>query len=242
MTFINKIQRKFQNLLRFEKLNPINNFDFEESFDHFQSTNNIDLFKRAITEHPELKEVIWISLYHCLHTHDSKIEYLTVLNKNFHLIADLVEGNEENVIIPDNVKKEFFNGNVLATFHNHFNGAIIPSSKDLKNTILPFVKFMVITSDNNIGIIVNSIECNYEIIKQEWNLFLAFVNWSFNVDFDSEIEKLYQLKLNDQEFKKQEEILFNKFLSLNLKKFVNEFNSRMEKYNVYFLYIYISEE
>ena len=200
------------------------------------------MFKRAITEHPELKEVIWISLYHCLHTYDSKIEYLTVLDQNSHLIADLVEGNADNVIIPDNVKKEFFNGNVLATFHNHFNGAIIPSSKDLKNTILPFVKFMVITSDNNIGIIVNSTKCNFELIKQEWNLFLAFVNWSFNVDFDSEIEKLYLLKLNDKEFKMHEEILFNKFLSLNLKKFVNEFNSRMEKYNVYFLYIYILEE
>lgn len=50
----------------------------------------------------------------------------------------MVEGNQENVIIPNNVKKEILNGNVLATFHNHFNGAIIPSSKDLKNTILPF--------------------------------------------------------------------------------------------------------
>jgi len=29
MTFINKIQRKFQNLLGFEKLNPINDFDLE---------------------------------------------------------------------------------------------------------------------------------------------------------------------------------------------------------------------
>jgi hypothetical protein len=101
MTFINKIQRKFQNLLGFEKLNPINDFDLEESFDQFQSTNNIDLFKRDITEHPELKEVIWISLYHCLHTYDSKIEYLTVLDQNSHLIADLVEGNADNVIIPD---------------------------------------------------------------------------------------------------------------------------------------------
>jgi hypothetical protein len=86
MTFINKIQRKFQNLLGFEKLNPINDFDLEESFDQFQSTNNIDLFKRDITEHPELKEVIWISLYHCLHTYDSKIEYLTVLDQNSHLL------------------------------------------------------------------------------------------------------------------------------------------------------------
>lgn len=177
-----------------------------------------------------------------MNTYDSKIEYLTVLNNDFQLIADLVEGNQENVIIPNNVKKEILSGNVLATFHNHFNGAIIPSSKDLKNTILPFVKFMVITSENNIGIIVNNTNSDFQLIKQEWNLFLAFVNWSFNVDFDNEIEKLYNSKLNDQEFKKEEELLFNKFLTLNLNKFINEFNSRMEKYNVYFLYINLLEE
>ena len=170
------------------------------------------------------------------------IEYLTVLDINFQLIADLVEGNEEKVIIPDSVKQEILEGNVLATFHNHFNGAIIPSSKDLKNTILPFVKFMVITSENNIGIIVNDTNCDSKLLKQEWIFFLAYVNWSFNITFASEIEKIYALKLNDEKFKKQEEILFNRFLSLNLKKFINEFNSRMEKYNVYFLYITILEE
>lgn len=83
MDFINNIKLKFQYLLGFEKLNPINSFDFEESLDQYQSINNIDLFKNAITEHSELKEVIWISLYHCLNTHDSKIEYLTVLNNDF---------------------------------------------------------------------------------------------------------------------------------------------------------------
>lgn len=56
---------------------------------------------------------------------------------------------------------------------------------------------MVITSENNIGIIVNNTNSDFQLIKQEWNLFLAFVNWSFNVDFDNEIEKLYNSKLND---------------------------------------------
>lgn len=63
------------------------------------------MFKKAVEEHNELKEVIWISLYHCLNTFEAKIEYLTVLDINFQLIADLVEGNEEKVIIPD--KKKF---------------------------------------------------------------------------------------------------------------------------------------
>ena len=242
MNFVNKIRGRFQNFIGFEKLNPSNNFDFHNSFEVSNLISNIDLFKKAMEEHNELKEVIWISLYHCLNTFDAKIEYLTVLDINFQLIADLVEGNEEKVIIPDSVKQEILEGNVLATFHNHFNGAIIPSSKDLKNTILPFVKFMVITSENNIGIIVNDTNCDSKLLKQEWIFFLAYVNWSFNITFASEIEKIYALKLNDEKFKKQEEILFNRFLSLNLKKFINEFNSRMEKYNVYFLYITILEE
>jgi hypothetical protein len=242
MSLINKLKIKFQNLIGFEKLNPLDNFDFDEESDGIKSINNIDLFKKAIEEHEELKEVIWIGLYHSLNTYKSDIEYLTVLNVDCLLIADLVEGNEEKVIIPDNVKKEILSGNVLATFHNHFNGAVIPSTKDLKNTLLPFVKFMVITSENNIGIIVNDMTDDSELFKQDWILFLAFINWSFNIDFAREIEELYDLKLNDEEFKREEEILFNKFLAFNLHNLIDEFNLRMEKYNVYFLHINIMEE
>lgn len=44
MSLINKITRKFQNLLRFEKLNPIDDFDFEDNFEKNNSKNNIVLF------------------------------------------------------------------------------------------------------------------------------------------------------------------------------------------------------
>ena len=155
MSLINKITRKFQNLLRFEKLNPIDDFDFEDNFEKNNSKNNIVLFRKAFLKHPELKEIIWIALYHCLNTFDAKREYLTVLNVNYQLIADLVEGDDRSVEIPVNVKSEIINENVLATFHNHFKGAILPSSNDLKNTIMPLIRFMVITSNENIGIIVN---------------------------------------------------------------------------------------
>ncbi len=37
MDFISNIKLKFQYLLGFEKLNPINDFDLEESFDQYQS-------------------------------------------------------------------------------------------------------------------------------------------------------------------------------------------------------------
>ena len=42
----------------FEKLNPINDFDFDEKFEEIKSVDNIELFKKAINEHKELKEVV----------------------------------------------------------------------------------------------------------------------------------------------------------------------------------------
>ena len=64
MTLIDKILIKFQDLLRFEKFNPPNNFVLNESIDENKSNSNINLFKNAINEHLELKEVIWIGIYH----------------------------------------------------------------------------------------------------------------------------------------------------------------------------------
>lgn len=78
----------------------------------------------------------------------------------------MVRGDEGSVEIPKDVKDEMLSDNVLATFHNHFHGAILPSSNDLKNTIIPFIKFMVITSNGNIGIIVNDfVDLNEKIIN-----------------------------------------------------------------------------
>ena len=77
MNLVNRILRRFQNFIGFEKLNPSNNFDFHNSFEESNLISNIDLFKKAMEEHNELKEVIWISLYHCLNTFEAKIEYLT---------------------------------------------------------------------------------------------------------------------------------------------------------------------
>ena len=72
----------------FEKLNPINDFDFDEKFEDIKSIDNIELFKKAIDEHNELKEVIWIGIYHCVNTFECENECLTVLNRNFELIVD----------------------------------------------------------------------------------------------------------------------------------------------------------
>jgi hypothetical protein len=179
MDLINKITGKFHNFIRFESLNPIDNFDSKS--EEMRSVNNVNLFKKAVHEHEELKDVIWIGIYHCLNTFDVDHEYLTVLNSNFQLIADLVEGDERSFEIPIDVKVEILKGNVLATFHNHFKGAVLPSSNDLKNTVLPYVKFMVITSKEIIGIIVNDLDDDsIDDFKQEWIMYISYLSWSFN--------------------------------------------------------------
>lgn len=240
MNLMHKIMFKFHNLFRFEKLNSRDNLVFDVDLKEENSLNNIDLFKNLIIKHNELKDIIWIAIYHCLNTYDASKEYLTVLDVDFEIIADLIDGDDEHVNIPDDVKNEILDGNVLATFHNHFNGAIIPSSRDLENTILPFVKYMVITSHGNIGIIVNDNndfdDDLFKLFKQEWIFYLTFTNWCFNNDVE---EKLNNPSVLNNKI--EEQILFEKYISKNLSKFVKEFNLRMEKYNVQFIQIMIKE-
>lgn len=241
MNFFTKLKRKFQNLIGFDKLNPLDNFDFDDDkSDEIKSVNNIGLFSDAIEKHPDLKEVIWISLYHCLNTQYASNEFLTVLNNDFELIVDLLEGNNRNLIVPEFVKNEYRKGNILATFHNHFGGAIIPSINDFNNSILPKLKFTVITSENSIGIIVNdNIEFNSEIFQlliNDFKLFEVYLNFCFsNDEFDN--IKLLENSFEGEEFKKHREILFDNYVARNIERFVVEFNSRMEKFNVYFVYI-----
>lgn len=239
MTLFSKIRLKFQNLLGFEKLNPLDNFDFDENVDEAKFNDNIELFKKAIENHPELKEVIWIGIYHCLNTYESNKEYLTVLNNDFEIIADLVEGNNRKVFVPDFIKDEYNQGNVLATFHNHFEGAILPSNNDFNNSILPNLKFTIITSENIIGIIVNNISVDFECFQMlinEFKMFEIYVNFCFSNDQFENIENLED-NFEGEELKKEREILFNNYISDNIEKFVFEFNDRMEKFNVYLIYI-----
>lgn len=237
LSLIKKITRKFQNLVGFEKLNPVNDFDFDEKFDQIKSIDNIELFKKAIDEHKELKEVIWIGIYHCVNTFECENECLTVLNRNFELIVDLLNGEDRKVIVPMNVKEEYEKGNVLASFHNHFEGAILPSLNDFNNSILPKLKFTVITSQNSIGIIINdSTKHDLNVLINDFKLFEAYLNFCFSNDEFDNIKNL-ENEFEGDELKKQREILFDKYICHNMEKFVVEFNSRMEKFNVYYIYI-----
>jgi hypothetical protein len=56
-----------------------------------------------------------------------------------------------------------------------------------------------------------------------------------------EIQKIYNSDLSEIEKQSEEQVLFDEFIGENLQKFIDEFNSRMEKYNVYLLQIIIKE-
>ncbi len=49
--------------------------------------------------------------------------------------------------------------------------------------------------------------------------------------------KLLENSFEGEEFKRQREFLFDNYVAQNIERFVVEFNSRMEKFNVYFVYI-----
>ena len=240
MNFFSKIKVKFQNLLPFNEMNPIKNFDFdEENIDEREYKDNIVLFQKEVENHSELKEILWIGIYHCLNTFKFENECLTVLNNNFELIVDLLPGDDRMVSVPNFVKKEYKKGNILATFHNHFEGAIIPSINDFNNSILPKLKFTVITSKNLIGIIINdNYELNPKIFQRlinDFKLFEVYLNFCFSNDEFDKI-KLLENSFEGEEFKRQREFLFDNYVAQNIERFVVEFNSRMEKFNVYFLY------
>lgn len=105
---------------------------------------------------------------------------------------------------------------------------------------------MVITSNGNSGIILNDNdeldETFKKLLKQEWMFYLAYLSWSFNNEMSIEIQVIYDLNISKDEKQKAEQVLFEKFISKNISRFCDEFNSRMKKYNVYFLHINIKEK
>lgn len=58
---------------------------------------------------------------------------------------------------------------------------------------------------------------------------------------NKELNQLDNKNLSIFNKKLEEQLLFDKYISKNLSKFGKEFNSRMKKYNLYFVHINIKE-
>lgn len=226
----------------FNRLNPINSFKWENNkIGSIKPISSIELLEKTIKNFPNFEKVIMIAIYHLINTKDVDDEYLTVLTKDIRLVADLVKGESSEVLIPDIVKLEFKSDNILITCHNHFNGAIIPSFVDFKNSIYPKILFTVIVSEGRIGILINQFK-NYDeemlnFLKIDLKDYIEYIRFSFIVNRKDEIKQLDNLIFDEKLYSIKYQLLFDEFVCENNLKFVNEFNLRMEKYNLYIVYI-----
>lgn len=71
----------------------------------------------------------------------------------------------------------------------------------------------------------------------DWNDYRKYMEWCFLDECNDEIKHLKMICKSKNEFKKRYGILFLHFVEENSEKFVDEFNMRMQKYNIYILHI-----
>jgi len=225
----------------FSRLNPLSSFDLDDINVEIEKVPTSDeLLTNAVAKYVNFEKVILIAIYHLINTQNANKEYRTILTKDLRLICDLVEGVEGDVEIPNHVKKEPVN-NIFLTCHNHFQKAIIPSSNDFKNAMLPKIKFTIIVSENHIGIIVNELGekfnnfSKFEKIdfKNNWKSYKEYIMFCLANDCPNEVFKFYNDEYSDEEFQK----FFEKYVGENISKFVDEFNIRFKKYNIYYIHI-----
>lgn len=225
----------------FSRFNPIPSFNWDGPEDEIITPPSLrELLERVVKKYPKFEIVILIAIYHLVNTHNKVNEFLTVVTKDFKVIADLVEGEYGEVSVPKNVKFEAKKGNIFITCHNHYYGAVIPSWEDFKNSICPKIPFTIIVSEGNVGILLNEFnfdEYTLKSLKIDLNDYIEYLRFSFIVNNEFEIQELNELNLDEKEYKMEYQVLFDQYVAKNNLKFVNEFNSRMEKYNLYFLYI-----
>lgn len=228
----------------FSRLNPLNSFDVSDvKVDIVKPPTFKELLEKTVNKYPKFEKIILIGIYHLINTQNADKEYLTVLTKDMRLVADLMKGNLDKVNVPDIVKIESKKNNILLTCHNHIRGSIIPSKNDFYNMINPNILFTIIVSKEDIGIIINdSINrkiSNKKLICTDWDDYRKYLEWCFLDEYNDEIKHLKMFCKSKKEFKKKYDILFLQFVEENSEKFVDEFNMRMKKYNIYILHINI---
>lgn len=197
-----------------------------------------ELLEKSIKEYSEFEKVILASIYHLINTQNVDKEYLTVLTKNNVLIADLIEGEGDKVEIPSFVKMEGEKYNILIACHNHFLGAVMPSLDDVGSTLDHNCQFMSIVSCNHIGILINeSDEIEWAEFLIDFEIFVEYMSFCLENEKFDDLDKIDMLNISEEERELMKSIIFDRFISDNLEKFVNEFNMRFNKYNIYKLYI-----
>lgn len=229
----------------FNRLNPLNSFDFGKiEMDNEKPPNSDELLEKTLKKYPYFEKVLMVAIYHLINTQHVNYEYLSVLTKDLRLICDLVKGDCGSVSIPKILKNEP-DKNILVTCHNHFMRAIIPSTKDFKNVVKPKIKFTVIVSENHIGIIVKELGdkfMNFEKDEREsfentWKMFMDYMIFCLINDKPDEVLNYYFNDFPNENDNDEFQQIFEEYVGENIIKFIDEFNVRFKKYNIYYIHI-----
>lgn len=76
-----------------------------------------------------------------------------------------------------------------------------------------------------------------EFILSDYDDFHLKISFDFMRECEKNLKKLNEEELSEKEYKDKKQILFDKFISKNNEKYINDFNSRMQKYNIQIIQI-----
>lgn len=220
--------------LGFTNLNPNNipkKFNKKISKVDNSSPRTIEQIRKDILNDKSFTKFIDEILYHNNKTKGNLIEYLTIVDKSHKILKRFIKGINGHVKIPE----KFKNKKLHMTIHNHTHGAVIPSRGDMVNNLKHDAKYGVITAETRFGVI--KYKTNLSLNQKE--LILA-VHSTFVFKIFDDFEKVESKKIKGMDKNSDEyTILFNQFVSKNINKYVNEFNSRLKVYDVEITYINI---
>ena len=237
---IQKLKRTFSNTKNVisNKLKlPKDSFEMLTPSRGIQSKNSriIDKTNVNLTHNPNkkilndesFKKYFSLIEEHAINTMGKSNEWLTLISKRGTVLVKATKGVEGHVNIPKRWKKSYFH----MTIHNHDNGVIMPSVKDLKTNIKHKSSFCVITSNNKVGVIKFGSKLtnnNKKIIISQYSLLRENMTRQFELNYGKKVREL-----SDEEYNK----FFAEFISENTDRYINEFNSRLKEYNVEMTYI-----
>ena len=198
-----------------------------------EAPRTIEQIREDILNDKSFTKFIDEILHHNNKTKGKLIEYLTIIDKSHKILKRFIKGINGHVDVPE----KFKNRKLHMTIHNHTHGAVIPSRGDMVKNLKHDVKYGIVTAETRFGVI--KYKTNLSVKQKE--LILA-IHSTFALKIFDDFEKTERKKIKGLDRESDEyAILFNKYVSRNINKYVNDFNSRLKVYDIEITYINIKE-
>ncbi|WP_298524411.1 hypothetical protein [uncultured Methanobrevibacter sp.] len=109
---------------------------------------------------------------------------------------------------------------------------------DISTAIKNNCQFIAIVSENHIGFLIFEYKFkNHTQLIHDLELFNGYIDLCFYSEKGDEVDQLFNKDISKSARKNLELEIYDRFISQNNLKFVNEFNFRFNKYNIYEIYI-----